>query len=158
AKAVVVVLLAMVLCLIRRPGHSWLLPILCGGLAILVASPRLQLEPFVLSLVCLGVTVFVLTLPPARYPRAIWWLPALFVLWVNMDQWFVLGPLTVGLFTLGVWLQRRLQITPAQDEPIPPDRLKQLGLVLLVGVAACVLNPWHVRAFTLPMELGYLLA
>src|SRR5262249_2505780 len=34
--------------------------------------------------------------------------------------------------------------------------LQQLGLVWLVGVAACFFNPWLFRAWTLPTELAYL--
>src|SRR5437762_2771982 len=90
------VLLGLVLVLACRPGQAWLLPVVATALAVLVMSPRFVLAPFIVSLLFLGVTWYVLTLPPARYPRAIWWLPALFVLWVNTDQWFVLGPLTVG--------------------------------------------------------------
>jgi tetratricopeptide (TPR) repeat protein len=156
AKALVVVALAVILCLTRRPDQSWLLPVVCTALAVLVLSQRLFLQPFVLSLLFLAVTMWILTLPPSRYPRAIWWLPVLFIVWVNMDQWFVLGPITVALYLAGQWLQRRFQLPQLVEPAAEPARLKQLGLVLLVGLAVCLINPWTYRAFTLPMELAHL--
>jgi hypothetical protein len=157
-KALVVVLIAFVLCLIHRRGEGWLLPVVCTGLAVLVMSPRLLLQPVVLSLLFLAITFFILNLPSASNPRAIWWLPLLFALWVNADSWFVLGPITLALVLVGEWLQRRLRWPAASDVPAAPDRLKQLGIVMLVGLAACLVNPWTYRAFTLPMELGYVSA
>jgi hypothetical protein len=157
-KALVVVGLAVVLLLIRRRGQAWILPVAFAALAVLVASPRFLLQPFVLSLWFLGVTLLVLLLPPRQYPRAVWWLPALFALWVNCDAWYVLGPLTVALFLLGEWLQGKLRIPAADDVPTRPDRLLQLVYVLLAGAGACLVNPWLFRGLTLPMELGYILA
>ena len=156
SKALVVVCLAAVLCLIRRRGQEWLLPVACTALAVLVMSTRLLLQPQVVSLFFLAVTLWVLTLPPALHPRAIWFLPVMFAVWVNMDQWFVLGPLMVGLWLVGEGLQRRLGVPAAAPDADPPGRLKTLAIVLVVGLICCLLNPWQYRAFTLPMELGYL--
>jgi hypothetical protein len=156
AKALIVVALAVLLCLTRRPGQSWLLPVVGTALTVLVMSPRFLLQPMVLSFLFLAVTFWVLNLPAADWPRAIWYLPALFVLWVNCDQWFVLGPLTVALFLLGEWFQRRLKLPSLVDVAAPPERIKQLGLVLLVGLAVCLVNPWTYRALTLPLELAQL--
>jgi tetratricopeptide (TPR) repeat protein len=157
-KALVVVGLAVVLTCIRRRGQTWLLPVLFAGLAVLVMSPRLLLQPFVLSLLFLAVTFLILTLPSATYPRAVWWLPALFFLWVNCDQWFILGPLTVAVFLLGEWLERRLDVPATADIAAEPQRLKHLGLALLAGLGACLINPWTYRAFSLPWELSDLIA
>jgi len=166
AKALVVVALAIVLCLIRRRGQSLLLPITCTALAVLVMSPGLVLQPQVVSLLFLGVTLGVLTLPASLYPRATWWLPALFALWVNMDQWFVLGPLTVALWLLGEELQMRFDVAgEASPHPaLPPaggglesgGQFKTHAIVLGLGLAACLANPWLFRAFTLPVDLAYI--
>jgi tetratricopeptide (TPR) repeat protein len=154
AKALAVVGLTVVLVLVRRRGQSWLVPVACTGLAVLVMSPRLVLAPFVVSLLFLAVTLFVLTLPTSLHPRAVRWLPALFVVWVNMDEWFILGPLTVGLWMVGQWLQGRLNIPDAAPDKEHPPAMRDLTIALLGGLAVCILNPWGFRALTLPAELA----
>src|SRR5262249_37538583 len=77
-------------------------------------------------------------------------LGVLFAAWVNLDQWFLIGPALVALWLLGEWLQQFVP-GPARTDMA---RVKALGLTLGVGLAACLLNPHHVKAFTsLPMEL-----
>src|SRR5579884_3426438 len=62
-----------------------------------------------------------------------------FVVWVNVDEWFVLGPVLVALF----WLGERLG-----------DRRRTPGWLVVAGLAVCLVNPntWH--AFTLPADLS----
>jgi len=64
--------------------------------------------------------------------------PLVFVAWVNMDDWFLLGPALAALF----WLGERLHGS---------DR-RRVGCVS--RAAACLLNPYTFRAFTLPPELS----
>ena len=155
-KALIVVLVAVVLCLIRRPGQGWLLPLSITALTMVVMSRRLNLEPSVISVLFLAVTLLILTLPQARFPRAIFGLPLLFLVWVNMDQWFVLGLIVVALWLIGEVLQGSLHMQSAG--PPDPPRIKPLALVLAAGVLACFVNPWTYRAFTLPADLGYTLS
>jgi len=169
-KALIVVLLAVVLALIRRRpnsalplgqrqgmGAGWFLPICFAALAVLVVSPRLMMQPVVMSYLFLAVTLWILTLPSALYPRAIWALPVLFMVWVNMDEWFLLGPMTVLLWLAGEWFQRQRGIEPAGPDVADTARLKQLAKVLGVGIIACFINPWFHRALVLPVDLAVLL-
>src|SRR5262249_12066644 len=76
-----------------------------------------------------------------------------FVLWVNLDEWFVLGPITVLLFWLGELMQQFLfPIRTGADAPLP-GRLGRGGLLLVVSVAACLVNPYFYHAFQIPSEL-----
>ena len=62
-----------------------------------------------------------------------------FVLWVNLDSWFFLGPLLAGLF----WLGERLggvRRTP--------------GWLAPAGLGLCLLNPHHFHAFILPAKFA----
>lgn len=161
-KAIMVAVTAMVLLAIRRRELGFWLPAVCTAVAVLALSPRLFLQPTTLSFLFLAVTLWQLTrltdheqsgLSP-RLPGAIWILPIVFVIWVNVDSWFVLGPLTVGLYLLGRWLQGR--ILPLEEDPVPPGELKSLAIVLVAGLVACLLNPHHVFAFALPPELAVL--
>jgi hypothetical protein len=86
--------------------------------------------------------------------RWIWLLPAVCALWVNVDEWFFLGPAAIALFLIGELLQRRLGEAPgAEGAASTPPSLRALALVLAASVAACLVNPYHVRAFTLPLAL-----
>jgi tetratricopeptide (TPR) repeat protein len=131
---------------------------LCAALAFLAMAPWSLLQPVCVSYLCLGLTLWLLVRTDRRLaqgPRspgavlaACWPLLVLFVLWVNLDTWFLLGPLAVGLFGLGAVLDgwkdsSRWAAVPAW------------GLVLVAGLAVCLLNPHHYHAFTLPAQLGF---
>src|SRR5262249_39071724 len=161
-KGLLVGALAATLLAVRRPGQSLWIPAACTALALLAMSPRLFLQPTCVSLLFLALTVYLLHrgavrgAPVALLGRTfspLWLLPPLFALWVNLDSWFVLGPLTVALFLLGAALGRL--VAPAGTVP---GGLRTLGLVLLVGLGACLLNPYLHRAFVLPVELAAPLA
>jgi tetratricopeptide (TPR) repeat protein len=155
-KALLLTLLAeLMLRVAWRPKESLWLAALCVGLAVLVMSPRFFLQPACVSIVLLGVTLWLLRRPaeaPGRAPRAWWWLPPLFALWVNLDDWFLLGPITVALYLAGAAVDRALARDDGERVSVPA--LRALGLVLLTGVAACLVNPYHVWAFTPPAQLG----
>jgi hypothetical protein len=177
-KALLVAATAGVLLLIRRPGQSLWLPAAATLLAVLAASPRLvHLQPRVVSLLFLAVTLWLLQRPSSKSvplswlprgwpgsgptaPSHLWWLPPLFFLWVNLDNWFLLGPLTVGLFLLGDLLEA-LPASGTKDRQAPDKAAaaggerRTLAAVLGVGLLACLLNPFHVHAFlALPAEIA----
>jgi hypothetical protein len=135
-KAGLVALLAgLMLRLARNGGPFWV----SGGcvlLAVLAMSPRLLLQPTVLSMLLLAVCLLLLR----GGGRALWALPAVVALWVNLDSWFWLGPLTVVLFGVGE------RLAPA------PRRLPMW--LLPACLAACLVSPHHVHGLTLPAELS----
>jgi tetratricopeptide (TPR) repeat protein len=168
AKALVVTFLAWVMLAIRRPGQSLWAPAACAGLALLVVSPRLSYHPWIVSYLFLGLTLYMLVRPqlqqpqparlaqPRRSPLAVYWfLPLLFVLWVNLDRWFFLGPLAVALFLVGEGVQRLVNPVRTGPDAPEPRQLVRLALVLVVGLAACLISPYGYRAFTLPAELSW---
>jgi tetratricopeptide (TPR) repeat protein len=156
-KALVVTALAGLLLWVRRPAGAMWLPAVFTTLAVLAMSPRLMLQPACVSYLLLGLTFWLLWRPHAesvdarqesrggkegpafRRLSAACWLPLVFFLWVNVDEWFLLGPLLAGLFWLGERLGGQRQ-TP--------------GWVMPAGLAACLLNPYTFHAFTLPAELS----
>lgn len=122
-----------------RPGGPVWLAAGCTLLAVLAMSPRLVLQPQCLSLLLLAVCLYLLR-AGGRADRA---LPVLIALWVNLDSWFLLGPVLVALVLLGERLNRA-------DPDTPPRPRWLLPACLL----ACLLSPHHVRALTLPPELS----
>jgi hypothetical protein len=150
-KALLIAGLAGLLLRVRRPdGPGWL-PIACVTLAVVAMSPRLLLQPACVSYFFLGLTLWLLQKGEERglndesgrswfrVPRSYLVLLLVFALWVNLDDWFLLGPALVALFWLGDRLagQRR---TP--------------GWLVPAGLAACLLNPYTFHAFSLPPELS----
>ncbi|MBM3996916.1 MAG: hypothetical protein FJ303_22615 [Planctomycetes bacterium] len=140
-------------------ANRWFL-LLCLVMGVLAASTRLLMQPIVVSMLFVSITLFVLDRvgvfafkreegEPDR-THWLWYLPPLFALWANLDQYFLLGPLLVGLCwgatCLGQWFP--------SAEGVPTTTL---GQVFGVALAACVLNPHHVHVFQLPVELAYLL-
>jgi hypothetical protein len=150
-KALLVTLLALVLLLIRRPGSGLGWPTACTLLAVLAMSPRLLLHSTLLSYVLLALTLWLLWRPieqDASFGRQVRHyapLLLLFVLWVNVDGWFLLGPLLAALF----WLGERLLPNRNASEGLPHTP----AWLWPAGLAVCLINPYHVHAFTLPTEL-----
>jgi hypothetical protein len=143
-KALLMAALALILLGVRRPGQSVSVPVLYTGLAVLAVSPRMLMQSTCVSFLFFGITIYVL----AR-SRRIWLLPLLFALWVNLDAWFVLGPVIVAWYLIGSTVQRLAGQAPEYSPA-------KLGLVLVAGLAACLINPHHYRAFMLPPEWAYM--
>jgi tetratricopeptide (TPR) repeat protein len=155
-KALLIVALAGVMLLICRHGPSLWIPVAFVSLAILAMSPRLLLQPRCVSFFFLGLTLYLLQRPrpeTSAWPRHLFLIPLLFALWVNLDSWFLLGPVTVALYLLGQVIQQAVA-SGKPGEPVPhPGEIRQLAIILGAGLIACLLNPFHLRAFTLPEEL-----
>jgi hypothetical protein len=140
-KALLVASLAGLLLMVRRPRTRVWLPAVCTTLALLAMSPRLLLQPACVSYFFLGLTLWLLWRQQDERDRKITraLLLLAFVLWVNMDEWFLLGPVLVALY----WLGERL----AGQRWTP-------GWLVPAALAVCLLNPHTYHAFTLPSELS----
>lgn len=138
----------------RDRGLAW--PTFAATLSVLAMSGRLLLQPALLSLVLLAVTLALLQRGRRmRGDKQSGWLRCygpivpLFALWANLDEWFLLGPLTVGLCLVG----DILAAVAGGDERKYADPIGLAG-TLAAGLLACVLTPFHVHGFTVPVELG----
>ena len=138
-KAAMIAALAVLLLMIRRPGTSGWAPAFCTALAVLVMSPGLQLQPRCVSVALLGLTLWLLWRGRTSTGDARFLLIPLCALWVNLDDWFWLGPLLAGLFWVGDRLQPAERPTPWWLAP--------------ACLAACLCSPYHVFGFTPPADL-----
>src|SRR5262245_44355266 len=93
--------------------------------AIATAAPFLDMRPHLYSLLGSVLLLYVLLLRP----RPPWWLPLVFVLWVNLHGGFFFGLMTLTV-VLGVTMLRR-DATPAMRE--------RAAIIWLASVAAALL-------------------
>ncbi|MFO0964365.1 MAG: hypothetical protein U0793_02085 [Gemmataceae bacterium] len=156
--ALIGVLLVLTLLQVRARRAPLFLSLFFVSMAFLALSPRFLLLPASISMLFLAFAVCLLYragafggIEPGRIrPRCLWGVPLLCILWVNLDAWFVLGPLLVLL----VWAGAGLNAWLGNENGI---KGKDLGLAFLASLGACLLNPHFLAALTLPPELGYLL-
>jgi hypothetical protein len=157
-KAVAVAAAVALLLAVRRPGHALWPWAVVGTLAVLAAAPSLHLQPIVGSFLFLALTLFLVFRVPS--PPGSWRLPVAlgvtFCLWSNVDAWFFLGPVAVGLLLIGEAARKYALGGGPADPADPLGPLPDAGTLaraLVVGVLACMVNPHHVRVWELPIEL-----
>jgi hypothetical protein len=162
-KALLTAALAAVLVFAGRTGRGLWGPTACAALAVLAVAPWLQLQPTIVSYLFLALTLFILERPYRRTAPTdrgasffdYWPLVPLFALWVNCDAWFLLGPATVGLYVVGQALQQFAGTGANDPRAVRPGEAASLALALLVGLVACLLNPYGYHAFlALPSQLA----
>src|SRR5262249_5355558 len=141
-KAMLVAGLAVVLLRVGRTGPGWLIPVVCTVLAILAISTRVPLRPVVASYFLLALTMWLLCAPraapvPTSAIRPPWPFLLIFIVWVNVDRWFVVGLAIVAL----AWLGQAADISRAKSATDSGPfrsrfRVGQAGLRFLVTFAA----------------------
>ena len=145
-KALLIATLAGLFVRLCWQGPRRWLAMLLIVVSLVALSPYALLRPAFVSFCFLGVTVAWLE----RHPTLASWrsvvpLLLMFVLWANLDEWFLLGPLTVLFWALGSLVSRR-----SSTDSVTGDRRVSLGWVAVAGLALAVVNPHHVRVFTVP--------
>ncbi len=108
-NALLSAVLGLVLFRLCNPARGWWLAAFCTTLALLAMSTRLQLRPVTVSYLFLALTLWYLRpreAAPGERPGLLppWPMLVLFVVWANMDAWFVLGLVTAALVSLGRWV------------------------------------------------------
>jgi tetratricopeptide (TPR) repeat protein len=151
AKALVCGLIAVLVFAISCSRGGWQTPLAVTTLAALAMGSRLLLQPATVSVLFLALAVWLLIREetPSPVTGAVWpgWrLVALFVIWANVDAWFVLGLAVVAL----VWLGQLLDAPPA--EGFRHGLRRWVGAVAILVAATC-LSPSHVNGLRLPPEL-----
>jgi len=131
------------------PGAQAAPMVLCLLLGLIVLAPHLLVQSRFASVVLLGTTVYLLSRYHTRATKVppFWALPLVCLLWGNLDHWFFLGPLCVGLYFGGLALEEALR--PNERTPAP------LGGLFAACLAASFLNPGlFALSWSLPPELG----
>ena len=134
--------------------HSRSHPLIAGLvtlLAVWAAVPALGVRPRVFTLLLASIFLVVLQ----KYARsgagkAVWLLPPLMVLWVNLHGGFLLGFALIGLTMAGVpldaWFARERFGTYW-------PRVRTLLLVLLACLVLGLINPYGLTMYTFPLRV-----
>lgn len=127
---------------------------------LLVARVRFLVRPELLTLLAAAVlTATVLRTDRRRAGfRELWWLPPLFVPWVNLHAGAISGLLILaavlaGTVANGVLAPRGLAASSPPGTPTPPV----LGGLLAAATAACLVNPFGAHVLVVPFELTALM-
>lgn len=122
-----------------RGNYAWAL--LGGFLSVLVENYRHVLRPELPSLILMALLLCKLESFKARPGlRPAFWSCLLIALWANSHGSFILGPLIVGIFAAGQYLD---ELRANRFRWRAPSALAlQLGALLLAASAACLLTPF----------------
>jgi tetratricopeptide (TPR) repeat protein len=152
-KAIVLALSAGLLLSLALRGRGTTLPFLLFPLFLFPLTLRAFERPdiFTLLFVCI-LLVILLRAEEGKGKRSLFFIPALFLLWANMHSGVTLGLLVLACFTLGSHLSRgaaqKVDRTQGGGQP------RVLLRVLLMSIAASLLNPNHVKALLYPFWLA----
>src|SRR5437868_10730700 len=135
-------------------------------LAAVASSHTWGVRPQMISMLLMALTAWLLTraglpaLPTAQDDghaaaagrrRALWALPALMVVWVNLHGGFIFGLALIGIFTLGhsaeAWWARRARHADARGR-----QWARSWRLLALCVAACLLNPNGLKGLIYPFS------
>src|SRR5207244_8945274 len=82
--------------------------------------------------------------------RALYFLPAVMLVWVNLHAGFVVAYAVVGT----ALLVEGLRYLARRPGAMPIDRLKTMGIVLLAAVAVAIVNPNGWDIYLYPFQTG----
>jgi hypothetical protein len=128
-------------------------PFVSWGAVVLGAistAPVWGVRPQMFSLLLTSVYLLILTsCMRGKAGRALWILPPLMLLWVNLHGGYVLGLVLITIALFGIALDGLLEKTPRAEVL---RRIAPLAFVLLACLVVVPLNPNGVRLFTYPFE------
>lgn len=132
----------------RRWGLGELASALLMTWSSAMAEPMFNVRPQIITALLVAVLVWLLVRYRQGEPRALWLIPPLFALWVNLHGGYIIGLALLGLMLAGegaTWLLRyRL------DRPVAPLR-PLFGVTALAGLAT-LLNPHGFEAWRYPFS------
>lgn len=125
----------------RRDVPSWWASI-CLGLALIVCAGQFTVEPKVITLLGLALTLWLITRwQHTQGPAKLWGLIPVFLIWSNMDPRAYLGLVVLMLLTLGELIGVFVGRSLLSDD----SKRSHLWLIVPMCLVAFLINPfgWH---------------
>jgi hypothetical protein len=140
-------IVAMVYVLCRRYCGNAEVAMLGGFLAFFFGTMGFSLRPQLIGYALLVLLLLIVERAWSGRPRALWWLPPLFALWVNCHGSWMLGLGILSAASLCAWIaQRRFRFTGGPDAQL-------VAGVLGFSMAALLINPVGVRLLAYPLDV-----
>jgi tetratricopeptide (TPR) repeat protein len=146
---------AFLACLLAR-RREWpaAVAVLCWAPALVLLAFRLDPRPEIFSLLYIGAYLAVLC-RAEDHPALAWLLPAVQVLWVNMQGLFILGPVLLGLFLAAhaaqlLWDYKCGRLTWDAGQR---RWWRHVGGAACAVGAACLVNPYFLDGARFPFDL-----
>ena len=125
---------------LRCPGKPYLAAALTL-FGLFACSPVLGVRPQMLSFLLVSVLLWILERSEANR-KSLWWIPFIFVLWVNLHGAYAAGVLILMIFTLAAFAHS----WRAHDS-------WRLFIVLLITLIGIAVNPNGLRMYSYPFEV-----
>jgi len=123
-----------------------------ASVLFVLANPSFSLRPQMLGYLFLILTLAALERFRQGRPRALWFLPLLFLLWVNTHGSFVIGMGAIGAYWLGGLAKFRLGDLAA-DAWTSTERLR-LEIVFLLCLVALTITPYGAELARYPFHVA----
>lgn len=120
---------------------------------IILATPSFSLRPQMLGYLFLVLTMIALELFREGKEKALWFLPLLFLVWVNTHGSFVIGLGAIAAYYFGGLWQFRIGDIESRQW-LPTERVK-LSLVFLLSLIALMITPYGTRLAMYPFEMAF---
>lgn len=142
----------------RSPSPDWavLIRLAVVSSMLLVVRYRFVERPDVVLMVFLAFTIYALNAYLASGRRYLYALPAVQILWANMQPSLVVGTVPFVAVIGGGLAVRLLALLRGIEPPGAPSwrQLRTVALVFVAFVLAAVVNPYGVDVLTLPFRLA----
>ena len=135
-----------------RSGHSKA-AFVASALVVVAVAPFLTLRPQLIGYNFLLLTLICLELFRQGHRRALWVLPPLFLVWVNVHGTFVFGLAIIGLYWLSGLVGFRAGGLAAERWTAQQGR--DLLLTALLCMLVLPLTPYGTRVAAYPLELAF---
>lgn len=124
-----------------RTNGNYAFALLGGFVSVLVENYRHVLRPELPSLVLMALLLIQMERFRSRPNFAsTWWSAFIIVIWANSHGSFILGPMIVGMYSSGLYIDA---VRASQFKTLAPNRtvIQFAGLTMLSGIA-CLVNPY----------------
>jgi hypothetical protein len=139
-------LLLYLRCLPRGGKRDWAAA--ATALGALAAAPSWGVRPQMFTFTLASLLLWIVDRGEHR-PRLLFWIPPLFLLWLNLHAGFALGPALLLAYGVGLMMETAAGNTPWQEAcPI----ILRVLLLLLVCLALVPLNPSGAHLYLYPLH------
>jgi hypothetical protein len=124
-----------------------------AALGFVLMTVNANARTILYAYLALSAEMAILELAERGRPRALWILPPLFCVWINLHGSWIIGIALLALYILSGLI--RLNIGIFQQEPFTRTQRKRLIVVLAASIAMLIVNPYGWRLVWNPFDMAF---